>query len=300
MSLAAPTRVLVTGATGFLGAALVRSLVSAGVQVAATRRPNSKLDRLAGVAGQIEFFDTRDAGLSEAIQYIGSRAAVVHAATCYGRHGESWSEIAEANTFFPLRLLNKAMAGSVPVFINIDTVLTPKTNPYALSKHQFAEWGHLAAEQKDKFRFVNVRLEHIYGPGDDPTKFVIQIVRRCLANEAAIAITEGQQRRDFISVNDTVAALRTLLESALDQRVPAGWSEFDLGSGETISIRELVELIHRLTESSASLRFGALPYRANEMMLSVADTAPLNGLGWQCRMSLEQGLRQVINSERTL
>jgi nucleoside-diphosphate-sugar epimerase len=292
--------VLVTGATGFLGAALVRALVSAGVRVAATRRQNSTLDRLAGIAGLIEFFDTGDTGLSEAIQYIGPGAAIVHAATCYGRKGESWGEIAEANTCFPLRLLNKAMAGSIPVFINIDTVLTPKTNAYALSKHQFAQWGRLAAAQKDEFRFVNVRLEHIYGPGDDPSKFITQIVRRCLANEAVIPLTKGEQRRDFISVDDAVAALQTLLDSALDQRLPAGWSEFDLGSGETISIRELVELIHRLTESNAGLKFGVLPYRANEMLASVADISPLNELGWQCRVSLEQGLQQIINSERTL
>lgn len=295
-----PARVLLTGASGFLGNALVRALISAGVEVAATRRQSSRVERLADIAERLAFFDTSDEGLSAAIDFIGPKGAIIHAATCYGRAGESWSEICDTNIRFPLCLLEKALARSVRLFLNIDTILAPQTNAYALSKRQFADWGRLATAQYECFRFINVRLEHIYGPGDAPTTFVTQMIRRCLKHDAGISLTAGEQRRDFIYIDDAVNGLHTLLEAALANRLPNGWSEFDLGSGNAVSIRELVETIHCMSDSRAVLKFGALPYRENEVMESVADVSALRSLDWQCKTALKQGLRQTIDYEKNL
>lgn len=291
-------RVLITGATGFLGGALVRACLAAGMDVVAARRPHSPVDRLADVADRVTFHDVSDDGLDAALGTATPCDAIIHAATCYGRNGEAWTAVFEANTRFPLRLLERAVARGVGTFINIDTVLDPQVNAYALSKRQFADWGRLAACHSPALRFVNVRLEHIYGPGDDASKFVTHIIRRCLANAESIPLTEGLQRRDFIHVSDAVAGLRQLLEVGHGGLLPTGWSEFDLGSGEAVRLRDLVELVHRLSASRAGLQFGALPYRANESMESVADTAALRALGWQCRIPLAEGLKQTIDYEK--
>lgn len=288
-------RVLITGATGFLGSAIARLCVTAEMEVSAIRRTGSNLARLDGVAERIAFFDNTDAGIAAALDH--PYDAVVHAATCYGRQGESWPTLLETNTLFPLRILEKVVGRDPFVFVNIDTVLDAHTNAYAMSKRQFADWGRMAVKLGG-FRLANVRLEHLYGPNDDPSRFVPQIIHQCLANAESIPLTEGHQLRDFIHIDDAAAGILRLL--GVSETLPSGWSEFDLGSGLPVSIRQLVEHIHRLTNSQAKLCFGAKPYRVGEMMASTADISKLVELGWACRVSLDVGLAQTIDFERAM
>lgn len=288
-------RVLITGATGFLGSAVAHACVLAGIEVSAIRRPHSDLTRLDGIVERIAFHDNTEEGIQASLDCPGGCDAVVHAATCYGRQGETWSTLLETNTIFPLRILEKALTLGVGLFINIDTVLDSRINAYALSKRQFADWGRWVSES-EKLRFVNVRMEHLYGPGDDPSRFVTHIIRQCLANAESVPLTEGRQMRDFIHINDAAVGIIQLLDAG--ERLPTGWSEFDLGSGRPVNIRQLVERIHRLADSQAKLCFGDIPYRDNETMESMADITKLAGLGWACRISLDDGLVQTIDFER--
>lgn len=295
MNVESPVRVLITGATGFLGSAVACACLAAGIEVSAIRRPRSNLARLDGIADRIVFYDNTEAGIDAAFDHEGKYDAVMHMATCYGRQGESWSTLLETNAVFPLRILEIALNRGVGLFLNIDTVLDPMINAYALSKRQFIEWGQLAA-RPGALRFANIRLEHLYGPGDEPSRFVTHIIRQCLANTESIPLTEGRQMRDFIHIDDAAAGIVQLLGAR--ERLPAGWSEFGLGSGQPVSIRQLVECIHHLTDSQARLRFGAIPYRLNEAMESKADIAKLTGLGWACRVPLDEGLAQTVGSEK--
>src|SRR5207344_1577562 len=102
--------------------------------------------------------------------------AVVHTATSYGRKGEKAVAVLEANTAFPLRLMESGISFGVKTFFNTDTSLNKYMNFYALSKKQFADWGRLLAGQK-KIRFINIELEHFYGPGDDDSKFTASVIR---------------------------------------------------------------------------------------------------------------------------
>lgn len=286
--------ILLTGGTGYLGSHLAHALVSAGHKVAVLKRTNSKLSRIDSLAPAMEFFNVED-GLERPFRMLGKVHAVIHAATCYGRRGETPSQIFEANTVFPLRLLEAATDAGADNFFNTDTILNEYISVYALSKHQFGQWGRSFANA-GKFRFINLRLEHMYGPGDDSGKFTTYVIRNCLNNVPEIRLTSGEQKRDFIHVDDVVRAYMRLLEE-----VPAlswGHHEFGIGSGQAVSVREFVDKVHRMTNSRSALLFGALPYRKSEVMQSQADTLRLEALGWRCQMSLEQGLQQTIDIER--
>lgn len=288
-------QVLITGATGFLGSAVARACVAAGIKVSAIRRTHSSLDRLNGIIDHIAFYENTEEGVDAAFDHANGIDAVVHTATCYGRQGESWRTLLETNVVFPLCILEKASSLGIGLFLNIDTVLDCQTNAYALSKRQFSDWGRLRA-QSEELRFVNVRLENIYGPDDDPSHFVIHVIRQCLANAESIPLTEGRQMRDFIHIDDAVAGVMQLLDAS--KTLSAGWSEFDLGSGHPVSIRQLVERIHHLTASQAKLCFGDIPYRPYERMESMADISKLAELGWACHVPLDDGLTQTIGFER--
>jgi CDP-paratose synthetase len=285
--------ILVTGATGYLGSHLVHALQSFGYRVTIIKRATSKIDRIADIANKIDMFDVED-GMESVFESIGEIDAIIHTATNYGRNGESESQVFEANTAFPLNLLELAIRNNTNVFINTDTILDKYLNTYSLSKCHFTEWGRYMVGEGD-LCFINIRLEHMYGPRDDSAKFTTHVINSCLNNVPEIKLTPGEQKRDFIYIDDVVAGYIRLLELA--NSLPKEFLQYDLGSGDPVSIRHFVETVHCLTANTTRLDFGGIPYRENEIMFSAADVAPLRSIGWRCMTSLEEGIAKTIEQE---
>lgn len=287
-------KILLTGITGFLGSHLAKALLREGHEVVALKRKSSSLHRIQSIAPNIIFYDIDELNFDELFSKCGKIDAIIHTATSYGRNNESVSDIFAANTEFPLRLLDAGNRAGVDIFLNTDTILDKYLNLYALSKNQLLQWGRFFSLH-GKIRFGNIRLEHFYGPDDDPTKFTAYVVNSCLENVPELKLTKGEQKRDFIHVDDVVSAYLILLEKM--DSFSSSFFEFDVGSGHSVSIKEFVETVHHLTKSRTNLAFGSLPYREGEVMHSEADISGLIALGWKCRYDIESGLKQVIQQE---
>lgn len=279
---------MLTGASGFLGSHLSKAFVDSGYEVHVLIREASNLHRLAGYEKKL-FFHCLEDGFEKIFDVERPYNAIVHTATCYGRNTESATEVFNVNLKFSLELLERSVLFNTGTFFNTDTILHKYLNSYALSKKQFSEWGRLYAEQ-GKIKFCNIKLEHMYGPGDDQYKFIAYIINSCMSNEPVIKLTPGEQKRDFIYIDDVIRAYQLLVE----QKNLENYEEFELGSGNIISIKDLVEKVHVLTNSSSVLDFEALTYRENEAMESKANITRLNRLGWKPVISLEKGLRKII------
>ena len=261
------------------------------------KRPSSDLGRIASILPALYLYDIHGTDLSLPFKENNKVDAVIHAATCTGKNGESSAEILDANTAFPLRLLETAALFGTETFINSDTAIDKYTNAYALSKYHFLEWAKLFASG-ERIRFVNVRMVNLYGPGDDASKFAARVIKDCLANVPEIKLTPGEQTRDFAFIDDVIAGYEILLQQA--NSLPGYFQEYPLGSGVGVTIREFVETVRHLTGSTTRLAFGALPYRDKEIMNLVANVEPLKKLGWQCRTTLETGIRQTVLYEKQL
>jgi CDP-paratose synthetase len=288
-------RILITGATGFLGSQIVRSCVHSGHEVLILKRSFSRTDRVHDLLPQLSVYNLDQCALEQPFLDHGPIDAVIHTATNYGRNHEGLSEIFETNTLFPLRLLDLAIQHKTDVFINSDTTLDKFMNSYAFSKKQFMEWGKLAANNK-WIRFINMKLEHFYGHGDDPSKFTTHVIQSCINNVAELKLTEGIQQRDFIHIDDAVSAFSLILHKY--RYLNQAYLEYEIGSGEAVSIRHFVETVHRITNSRTALAFGAYAYRENEVMFTQAHIEALQWLGWTPRYSLEEGLRATIYEEK--
>jgi CDP-paratose synthetase len=290
-------KIALTGGTGFLGSHLLVDLLKYGHDVVVVKRTNSKLDRIAQQKNRIELIDIDRLDHVNLVAALKGVDAIIHTATNYGRDGESPSEVFDANTAFPLRLLDAGVASGVERFINTDTALDKYLNLYSLSKNQFLQWGTLFSRQK-KLRFINLKLEHFFGAFDDKTKFTEFVFRSCRDNLPSVALTPGDQMRDFIYIEDVVSAYRCVMNAPFqDQSL---FEEFEIGSGQPVSVREFVELVHAGFASSSSLDFGALAYRDGEVMYSKADTSKLNALGWRCEHSLRFGVSVVVSQYKEL
>ena len=98
--------------------------------------------------------------------------------------------------------------------------------------------------------------------------------------------------RDFIYIDDVVSAYLTVITK---KNLTEKWfTEYEVGSGDSITIRKFVETVHKISDSKTHLEFGAIPYRKGEVMNSQADVSALKALGWRCDVNLENGLKQTI------
>lgn len=287
--------ILLTGGTGYLGSHLLRALVRMPEQkLTIATRQGSHLERIHELLDIVECVRIDQCNFLDLIEgrEIG---AIVHCATDYGRKRTPLSDIVEANLVLPLRLLDAAVRSRHPVsFINTDTMLDKSISAYSMSKKQFRDWLGVYAVNSV---CINVAIEHFFGPGDDPSKFATFVVQALLRNDACIDLTLGNQTRDFIHIDDVVNAFLHILRFASTS--PPGFSEFQIGRGDPVTVRSFVELSKRLCgNTSTRLAFGALPYRPNEVMNVDVDISKLRQLGWAPQLDLEQGLSQMIERER--
>jgi len=295
-------RILLTGPGGFLGSALAHHWAGGGHELSLLARPSSRLERLADLPASARVVRASTPNEIAAVVRDAMPNAIVHTACSYGRKGESALDVMDANMRLGIALLQGVLDRDSlkdepsTLFMNTGTVLEPGVSLYALSKTQFSAWGAaLAASTPQRLKFIDIRLQQMYGPGDDGSKFITHVIEACRQNVPRLALTKGEQLRDFIHIDDVVQAYDSILEKR-DQFATS--DAIDVGSGDAISMRSFVEMAKQLACAETVLDFGAVQYRANEAMLCVADTTRLRSLGWNPTVPLADGLRRLINLGR--
>lgn len=292
--------ILLTGATGFLGSKILKHLYQLGHEVVILKRSTSSISRIDEIISKVNVYDIDIVDYKYVFDNH-SIEIVIHTATNYGRKTQQVSEILNDNLLFPIKLIESCQKYGVLKFINTDTLLERHLNPYALSKGQFVDWGKRMSHD-GRVHFVNLKLEHMYGPDDDESKFVTRIIRQLLNEVDTIPLTDGTQERDFIHVNDVVNVYSDLIKFNLNDL----YSEFEVGSGTSISIKTIVEICKDLVEHKFSrplktkLCFGQISMREGEPCEIKADIYELSKLGWIPKIKLIDGLSSVIDSEITI
>ena len=284
--------VLITGVSGFLGSYLARTFLGLGWRVAGLSRRSSGLNRLEDLRSAIRLFDWGGTPFDGGEPLRLRDSVVIHTATDYGRAGSDTDEIAAANVARPLELLRRSLNEGSRCFINTDTFYPPERDLYARSKREFLDAARVAVNGAP-LAFVNLRVHHMYGPGDGMTKFIPWVIRQCLAN-APLNLTSGEQERHFIFISDVLEAFRLTAEGIGVGAV----SMHDVATDERYTLRALVELIRELTCSKSVCSFGVVPHLPGEIFLPVVESGGLKQLGWYPRVSLRVGLEQTIAWER--
>jgi nucleoside-diphosphate-sugar epimerase len=289
--------ILVTGATGFLGSHLVKALLKNNYRVVILKRSFSDTWRINELLSEVISYNIDLCCLNEPFEEVDKIDVIIHTATFYGRNNEDSSDILQANTIFPLHLLEASVRYGASLFLNTDTYFNKGSIPYqglinySLSKYQFHEWGRQFALSQ-KIRFTDIQLEHPFGPGDAESKFITYVIKSCLNNIKELELTYGEQKRDFIYIDDVVSAYLLLLKKADEQF--EFYQSYELGTGKATSIYELVNMIHEMTNSKTILKFGKFPYSKHEIMYSKANIEKLNQLGWSSKCDLEENMRKTI------
>jgi nucleoside-diphosphate-sugar epimerase len=171
-----------------------------------------------------------------------------------------------------------------------DTRLEPATL-YGACKHA----THIAATAVASQLGVSLawgRIFFLYGPGEDPARLVSGVARQLLAGEE-VPTTDGLQQRDFVHVSDVASAFVALLCGEFTGPV-------NIASGEAVAVRDVVSLIAEQAGGLERVHFGALPQRAGEPAVIAGDTRRLaEEVGFRPTIGLERGIADTVAWWRT-
>ena len=274
-------RILLLGATGYLGKYLYRRFFNEGYEVFCLIRESSNTNELLSIDPKTSFVKAPNLKELPKLDFL------VHVATSYGRKGENREEIFSANVDLPLQVL-KSVVHKDLVFINTDTSLPENLSDYAESKASFLK---VLKEQFLGKKIINIELEQFYGPIDHS---FLGFVKRNLENDIAIELTDGIQKRDFIYIDDVVEAYSLVLKK--EDSIRREFQSFSLGSGTSYRVKDVVEKLCQLMNKSPNLlKWGAREKRVGEPDDLVADITSLKQLGFIPKVSLQEGLERVIN-----
>jgi nucleoside-diphosphate-sugar epimerase len=157
---------------------------------------------------------------------------------------------------------------------------------YGVAKNALQELLSAFAPSWD-VSFAWPRLFFLYGPHEHPRRLVSSVICSLLSGEPANC-SHGRQLRDYLHAADAADALAAILDSDLAGPV-------NVGSGVPVSLRSIVEEVGRQLDRTDLLRLGAIPARPGETPLVAADTTRLaESLGWRPRINLSDGIERTI------
>lgn len=295
-------RVLVTGGAGFVGARVVHRLVEQGCAVALLLRETSNTRRLQGVL-------ERCIVLRGDLSHLEAQRAPLQAFAPDGVLHLAWEGVKGADRNHPMQLSNVStsidlfrLTGEIGCasFVGLgsqaeygllsgridERAPTRPTTTYGAAKLATGCVLELAAAAAGR-PFAWLRLFSSYGPDDDPSWLIPYLIRTLLAGERP-RLTKAEQIWDYIHVDDVADAIVAALQTGAR-------GIFNLGSGQARPLREIVELLRDGIDPALPLGFGEVEYRPDQVMHLESDIGALRAAtGWSPRVSLEEGLAEVI------
>lgn len=288
-------RVLITGASGFIGSHLCDRLCQNGALVHAVSRTkqNAAGDSLQWWQGNMEDIET-----VQNLFYSIKPHIVFH----LSGHVTGAADLELVLPTFhslvvsTINLLTVAARMECDRIVLIASLEEPEPgqnevapiSPYAAAKWAGGAYGRMF-QRLYQTPVVLVRPFMTYGPQQNERKIIPSVTLSLLQGNAP-KLASGQRQVDWIYIDDVIEGM---LAAALVPNVEG--CTFDLGSGTLVSIREMVQQLVKLVNPQIEPLFGALPDRPVEKV-RLANTAYVyDKLAWQPVVSLEQGLEYTVN-----
>jgi nucleoside-diphosphate-sugar epimerase len=296
-------RVLVTGAAGFIGSHVTRRVVHEGHEVSAVILPGESTERLTDVLDRLSISALDLSEVAAVREFLSKMRpdCAIHLAW-YAVPGMYWRAPENLDCVAMTLSLAQALAESgcrrlvaagtcaeydwdYGLLTEDVTPLKPRTL-YGTCKNATRQVLEAFCSQV-MMSFAWTRFFYLYGPGEAHERLVPLVVRALLRGEAA-RCTSGRQIRDFLHVRDVASAVWAVATSQVAGAV-------NIGSGEPVRVRSVIETIERLVAGNGAIEWGAIAEDPHDPPLLVADVRKLTReTGWRQTLSLEEGLRDTI------
>lgn len=299
------TRVIISGATGAIGTALIKELIDNRIEVLVLVRPDSK--RKSNIIDNplVSVLECGMEDYAEAINSTGKDYDIFYHLAWAGTIGTERNDmyLQNLNVRYALDAVGMAQRFGCKKFIGIGSqaeygryegMLKPDTPTHPENGYGIAKLcaGHMSREYAHQLgmEHIWVRVLSVYGPGDGAQSMVMSTIAKLKRGEVA-DFTKGEQLWDYLYSEDAAAALYALGEKGVDGKT------YVLGSGDARPLKEYIEIIKKQVDPDGDICLGAIQYSDKQVMHLQADIAAVTeDTGWKPKTRFEDGIINTIKS----
>ena len=300
-------RVIITGATGLVGANLARRLLQEGQDIHLLVRRDYTPWRIEAIRADVRLHEV-NFGDQEALTHIVAQIRpdwVFHLAA---QGAYSWQtdlrQMVQTNIMGTIKLVEACLKTGFEAFVNTGSSSEYGFKDYAPSETEWLEPNsHYAVTkasatlyccytaQSRGVHIPTLRLYSVYGPYEEPARLLPTLILRGMNGELPPLVNPGIAR-DYVYVDDVVEAY--LLVASRLTREPG--AVYNVGTGVQTTLSEVVEVVRRVMGITAEPKWGSMPNRIWDTNVWVADNRKIQSeLGWRPQHTFEQGFCQMVN-----
>lgn len=291
-------KILLTGATGFIGSVLTRKLLAEKHQLGAVVRERSNADKLDQRIKPVVF----NGDLESFVEWMGKEKfdGVIHLASLYlaAHQTPDVAELVKSNVQFPAEMLEASVKCGVPWFINTGSFVQHYNNKkyspfnlYAATKQAFEDIAKYYLETSG-INFVTIQLFDTFGP-NDPRPKIFSLWSKIAATGESLDMSPGRQIVDINYVENVADGFVKMVEllSSKDGKRFKGRT-YSLSSGHRHSLRKLAKIFEQATGKKLRIHWGNKPYRPREVM--VPWEKGRNVPGWRPIIPLKEAIQLSV------
>lgn len=299
-------KAIITGATGAVGTALVKELISHNVEVLVFFREGSKRNEQ---IPEHKLVTKRYCSLSELENVqndTGKTYDIFYHFAWEGTTGTARNDmyLQNQNVKYALDAVAAAKrfgchtfigAGSQAEYGRVEGILKPDTPTFPEMGYGIGKLcaGQMTREYAHQLGMNHIwtRILSVYGPNDGAQSMVMSTINK-LKNGEVPQFTKGEQMWDYLYSGDAAEAFRLLGERGTDGKI------YVLGSGTARPLAEYIKDIRNIVNPNAEIDLGAIPYSERQVMHLQADVDELhNDTGWTAHTTFTEGIENILRKQ---
>ena len=299
--------IVITGGAGFIGANLIYKLLSLNYEINLLVRSSTNLWRLKKIIPQLKIHEVDildKQSLTKKMAQINPQG-IIHLATyTQYRNQEDFEQMIETNIKGTLNLLTASKDIDYNILINTgssseygiknnpmkETDLLEPISFYAATKSSATLLCQVFAKEYRK-PIVTLRPFSTYGPYEEKGRFVPTIIKSVIEDKP-IKLTPGDQRRDFIYIEDIV----DIYIKTMNKGKKLSGQILNMGTGIEYTNDEVAKALFKIARKKVPVEKGAFPARIWDTPHWIADISKTKRLlNWTPKFTLEEGLKRTYN-----
>lgn len=299
-------RAIITGATGAVGTALVKELITNNVETLVLCREGSRRNHQIPDHPLVTRKHCSLDQLASIENDTGKNYDMFYHFAWMGTTGDARNDmyLQNQNVRYALDAVGVAKrfgckkfigAGSQAEYGRVEGVLKPDTPTFPEMGYGIAKLcaGQMTREYAHQLgmEHIWVRILSVYGPNDGAQSMVMSTINK-LKNGEVPQFTKGEQMWDYLYSGDAARAFKLVGEKGMDGKI------YPLGSGIAKPIKEYIETIRDVVSPGTELKYGDIPYSDKQVMYLRASISELQkDTDWIPKIGFEEGIRSVVIME---
>ncbi len=290
-------KILISGAAGYIGSNLMKKLIGKKHKLFCLYNNTKPCN----INKQVELI--KYDGTFNSINVINTKIdIIIHLATLFSfkTSNEIIDKMMQSNIVFGVHLLEFAKSKNIKKFINtssyaqsIDNKSYSPQNFYTSTKQAFEDILKFYTESRI-LKNITLSLFDTYGPKDTRPKF-INLVLDALSKNEVFNMSEDNRNMRYVYIDDVTDAFCAAID-LLDNDIIDKSETYSVYGNEEFTLKELVNVICKITESKLRINPGAYSHREREIMFATPrfDKLP----NWDPKINIENGIKNIINENK--